>query len=51
MNISGKMHRIKCQNVEGSLSLAVKLHAIKHNEAGENQHNAFKALDFAGLTV
>jgi len=41
----------KCQNAEGSLSLAVKFHVIGHNEAGENQHNACKALDFEGLAV
>jgi len=51
MNISGKMNRIKCQNAEGSLSLAVKSHVIRHNEAGESQHNACKALDFVGLAV
>jgi hypothetical protein len=50
MNISSKMHRIKCQNAEGCLSLALKLHVIRHNEAGEHQHNACKALDFVGLT-
>lgn len=50
MNISSKMHRIKCQNAEGCLSLAVKLHVIRHNEAGEHQHNACEALDFVGLT-
>ena len=51
MNIFGKMHRIKCQNVEVSLSLEVKLHVIRHNEAGEHQHNACKALDFVRMTV
>jgi len=44
------MHRIKCQKAERSLSLAVKLHVVKCNEA-EHQHNACKAIDLAGLTV
>jgi hypothetical protein len=51
MNISGKMHGMKCQNGEESLSSAMKLHVIRHNEATEHQHNACKALDLAGLTV
>jgi hypothetical protein len=50
-NIFGKMHRINCQNAERSLSLAVKFHVIRRNEAGERQHNACKALNFVGLTV